>query len=94
MLQSPRLEDNMNTIAFDQSLSNRPSVGQLFLNNIKIYTNMQVTAMTKNTAMVYTPEKVTYVITSLRITQTTVKKPSARKSVCLFTNIFDVKKKT
>ena len=28
------------------------------------------------------------------MTQTTVKKPSARKSLCLFTNIFDAKNKT
>ena len=44
--------------------------------------------------MVSTPEEVTYVSTSLRITQTTVKKPSARKSLYLFTNIFDVKNRT
>ena len=31
---------------------------------------------------------------SFPMTQTTVKKPSARKSLCLFTNIFDVKNKT
>ena len=28
------------------------------------------------------------------MTQTTFKKPSARKSLCLFTNIFDIKKRT
>ena len=44
--------------------------------------------------MVSTPEEVTEVSTSLRITQTKVKKPSAWKSLCLFTNIFDVKKRT
>ena len=31
---------------------------------------------------------------NLPMTSTPVKKPSARKSLCLFTNIFDVKKKT
>ena len=44
--------------------------------------------------MVYTPEKVTDDIYILVMTQTTVQKASARKSLCLFTNIFDVKKKT
>ena len=44
--------------------------------------------------MVYTPYKLTDISPSLRITQTTVKKPSAIKSLCLFTNIFNVKNKT
>ena len=41
--------------------------------------------------MVSTPEEVTDVSPVLRINQTIVKKPSARKSLCLFTNVFDVK---
>ena len=45
-------------------------------------------------AMVYTTEGVTNDILSLSMTQTTVKRTSAMKSLCLFTNIFDVKKKT
>ena len=44
--------------------------------------------------MVSPPEGVTDDIPSLPMTQTTFKKPSASKSLCLFTNIFDVKKKT
>ena len=44
-------------------------------------------------AMVYTPEEFTDDIPSLPMTQTTDKKPSSRKSLCLFTKIFDVKKK-
>ena len=44
--------------------------------------------------MVSTPEEVTDDSPGLPMNQTTVKKPSARKSLCLFTNIFDVKKKT
>ena len=44
--------------------------------------------------MVSTIEEITDDSPSLPMTQTTVKKPSARKSLCLFTNIFDVKKKT
>ena len=43
--------------------------------------------------MVSTPEKFTDDIPSLSMTQRASKKPSARKSLCLFTNIFDVKKK-
>ena len=44
--------------------------------------------------MVSNTEEVTDVSPSLCINQTTAKKTSARKSLCLFTNIFDVKKKT
>ena len=44
-------------------------------------------------AMVSTPEEVTYEITSLPMTSTPVKKPSARKSLCLFTKILNVKKR-
>ena len=41
--------------------------------------------------MVYTPEETTDVSPSLQKTPTTSKKPSDRKSLCLFTNIFDVR---
>ena len=44
--------------------------------------------------MVSSPEEIKNNIPSLPMTKTTVKKPSDRKSLCLFTNIFDVKKKT
>ena len=44
--------------------------------------------------MVSFPEEVTDYSPSLPMTSTLVKKSSARKSLCLFTNIFDVKKKT
>ena len=44
--------------------------------------------------MVSTPEVVTYDSPNVPMTSTPVKKPSARKSLCLFTNIFDVKKRT
>ena len=43
--------------------------------------------------MVSTPEETTDVSSSLRETATKFKTPSARKSLCLFINIFDVKKK-
>ena len=47
-----------------------------------------------DSGMVSTPEEVTDDSPGLPMNQTTVKKPSARKSLCLFTNIFDVKDKT
>ena len=44
--------------------------------------------------MVSTPEGCTDYSPISPMTSTPVKKPSARKSLCLFTNILDVKKKT
>ena len=44
--------------------------------------------------MVSNPEEITTYSPSLPMTQTTVKKPSASKSLCFFINIFDVKKIT
>ena len=44
--------------------------------------------------MVSTPEEFTYYSPNVPMTSTPVKTPSARKSLCLFINIFDVKKKT
>ena len=44
--------------------------------------------------MVSTPEEITDDSLSVPMTSTPIKKPSARKSLCLFTNIFDVKPKT
>ena len=43
-------------------------------------------------SMVSNPEEITYDSPSLHMTQTTLK-TSASKSLCLFTNIFDVKNK-
>ena len=43
--------------------------------------------------MVSTPEEVTYNITNVPMTSTPVKKPSSMKSLCLLTDIFDVKRK-
>ena len=45
-------------------------------------------------AMVSTPEGLTNDSTTSPTTSTPFKKPHARKSLCLFTNILDVKKKT
>ena len=41
-----------------------------------------------------TPERVTYNSPNVHMTSTPVKKPSARKALCLFTNIMDVQPKT
>ena len=45
-------------------------------------------------AMVYTPEEFTKDSPHVPMISTPVKKPSARKSLCLFTNILNVKRKT
>ena len=45
-------------------------------------------------AMASTQEGVTYNSSNVPLTSTPVKKPSARKSICLFTNILNVKLKT
>ena len=101
MLQSPRIEDNMNTIGIDQSLCNRSSFEHKCLNNIKkIYQRAGNCDDQQNlkdilyAAVVPTPEVVTYDSLNAPMESTPVKKPSASKSLCLFTNIFDVKKKT
>ena len=80
MLQSPCLEYHMKTIGIDQSLSNRPSVEHKISNNIKYIfqhagkcDDQQNLKYILDAAMVSTPEGVTYVSPSLRITQTTVK---------------------
>ena len=44
--------------------------------------------------MMSTPEEVTDNIPNVPIKSTPVNKPSARKSLCLFTNILDVKQKS
>ena len=44
--------------------------------------------------MVDTPEEIADYGPILPMTKTTVRKPSAGKSLCIFTNIFDVRKRT
>ena len=94
MLQSSRLEDHMKTIGIDQSLCNRSSFEHKFLNNIKkIYQHAGKCDDQKNlndvlyAAMVSTPEEVTDESPHVPMTSTPFKKPSARKSLCLFTNM-------
>ena len=45
-------------------------------------------------AILFTPEEFTDNSPNVHMTSTLSKKPSARKSLCLFTNILDVKPKT
>ena len=101
MLQSPLLEDNMKTIGIDLSLCKRSSFEHKCLNNIKkIYQHagkcdyQQNLKYIINAAMLLTPEGVTDDSPNVPMTSTPVNKPSARKSLCLFTNILDVKPTT
>ena len=88
----------MKTIGIDQSLSNMFSFEHKCFNNINnIYQHagkcddQQNIKDVLDADMLYIPEKITDVSPSLRKTPTTVKKTSASKSLCLFTNIFDIK---
>ena len=101
MLQSSLLEDNMKTIGIDQSLCTIYSFEHRCMNNIKkIYQHADKCDYQQNlkdvleAALLYTPEVVTYNIPNLPMTSTTFKKPSASKSLRLFTTILDVKPKT
>ena len=53
MLLSPRLEYHMQNIGIDQSLCNMYYFEHKCLNNIKIYTNMQVSVTTNKTSWIY-----------------------------------------
>ena len=101
MLQSPCLKDNVKTIGIDQSLSNNDIFEHKYLQNIKkLYKhagkgdNQQHFKDILESAMVSNPEGFTNNSTRYTMTPTPVKKPSARKSLCIFTKILDVKKKT
>ena len=87
----------MKTIGFEQSLCNSSSFEQKCLNNTKeIYQHAGKCEYQQNlrdildSAIVFTPQDVTDENTSFLMTSTPVKKSSARKSLFLFTNIFDV----
>ena len=100
MLQSSRLEDNMNTIGIDQSSFTRSTFEQKCINNIKkIYQHAGTCDDQQNLKdipdadMVSTPEGLTDNSPNVPITSSTVKKPSSRKSLYLITKILDVKPK-
>ena len=100
MLQSPRLKDHMKTIGIDQLSCKRSSFGHKCLNNIKkIYQHAGKCDDQQNlndildADMVLTPKGFTDDSPNLPMTSTPVKKPSASKSLCLFTNILNLKEK-
>ena len=91
----------MKTIAIDKSLCNRSSFEHKFLNNIKkMYQHaskcddQQKFKYHIEAAMISTTGEITDDIPGLPMNETTVNKPSSRKLIRLFTNIFDVKKRT
>ena len=90
----------MKTIGIDQSLSNKAIYEHKCLQIIKeLYKHagkcddQQQFKDILEAAMVSIPQGFTNNIPRSPMTPTPVKKPSARKSLCLFTNILDVKKK-
>ena len=101
MLKSPRLEDHMKTIGIGRSSFTRSSFEHRCMNKIKtIYQHEGKCDYQQNlkdileAALLSTPEGFTYYSNNVNMTSSPVKKTSARKSMCLFTNILDVKRKT
>ena len=90
----------MKTIGIDQSSFARSSFEHRCMNNIKkIYQHAVKCDDHQNLKdiidadILYTPEGVTDHSPNVHMTSTPVKKLSARKSMCLFTNILDVQPK-
>ena len=101
MLQSTRVNDHMKTIGIDQSLSNNDLFEHRCLKNInKLYQHAgQCDGQQKSkdiiaAAMVSNNEGFADNSTRSPMTPIEVKKPSARKSMCIFTNILHMKNKT
>ena len=91
----------MKTIGIDLSSFARSSFEHRCMNNIKkIYQHAGKCDDQQNlkniidTAILSTPVRVTDNIPNVHMTSSPVKKTSARKSLCLFTNILDVKPTT
>ena len=98
MLQYSHLEDHMKTIGIDQSSFTRSTFEHICMNNIKKINqhagkcdNQQNLKDIIEAALLSTPEGVKYNSPNVHLTSSPVKKPSARKSMCLFTNILAVK---
>ena len=98
MLQSSLLEDHMKTIGIDLSSFNMSTFEHRCMNNIKnIYQHSGKCDDQQNlkgileSALLSTPEGFLDNSPNVLITSTTFKKPSASKSLFLFTNILDVK---
>ena len=101
LLQSSRLEDHMKTIGIDQSSFTRSYFEHICMNNTKkIYQHAGKCDDQQNlkdileNSILSTPEVFTDNSTNVHMAPTPVKKPSNRKSLCLFTNILDVKPTT
>ena len=95
------LIDSMESIGIDLSSFARSSFEHRCMNNIKnIYQHagkcddQQNLKYIIDAAILYTPEGVTDNSPNVHMTSKPVKTPSARKSLCLFTNILDVKPTT
>ena len=91
----------MKTIGIDQSSFARSSFEHRCMNNIKkIYQHAGKCDDQQNlkdiieAAILSTPEGVIDNSPNVQMTSKPLKKPSARKSLCLFTNILDVKPTT
>ena len=101
LLQSSHLEDHMKTIGIDQSSFARYYFEHRCMNNIKkIYQHAWKCDDQQNlkdvidAAILSTSKVVTDNSPKVHMTSKQVKKTSARKSLCFFTNIFDVKTTT
>ena len=101
MLQTSRFEDYMKTIGIDRSSFTMFYFEHICMNNIKkIYQHAGKCDDQQNlndiidAAILSTPEGVTDNSSNASFTSSPVNKPSARKSLCLFTNILYVKPKT
>ena len=99
ILQSPLLKYHVQTIGIDPSLINNTIYEHKCLENMKKLYKQAGKCKHKQkfkdiieAAMVYTTEGFTINSTMSPRKSTPVKKPSARKSLCMFTNIVDVKK--
>ena len=91
----------MKTIGIDQSSLTRYSFEHRCMNNTKeIYQHAGKCDDQQNLkdilepALLYNTEEVTDNSTNVHMKSSPAKKPSARKPLCLFTNILDVKPKT
>ena len=101
MLQSLRIKYHVQNIGIDPSLRNNTIYEHKCLENIKkLYKqagkcdDQQKFKDIIEAAMVSTPEGFTNNSPISPMTSTPTKKLSAQKSLCLFTNIFEVKRKT
>ena len=90
----------VHTIGIDPSLSNNAIYEQKYLENIRKlykqagkYDDQKQFKDIIEAAIVSTPEGFTKNSPIYLMTSSPVKKPSARKSLCMFTNVLDVDKK-